>query len=110
MREGVSKVSGCLTSATCVLGVFPRALGLFQSGEVLGHSGVDPNGGIEVILCGSHSDGNSIALSHFPSTGPSHMEADDSLLCRGSGRNMEGSIRGSGEVVEWKGRGEEEVE
>ena len=45
---------------------------------------MDPNGGVKVVLCGSHSDGNSVALGHLPGTGTSHMEANDSLLGKGN--------------------------
>ena len=58
---------------------------------------MDPDSGVKVILCGSHADGNSIALGHLTCTGTSHMEADNSLLGKEKDR-VEGLVgRGSGQ-------------
>ena len=71
--QGVGVARGCLTSAPCGLAVHPRAFGDGECGEVLGACGVDSYGGIKVVLGGSQSHGNSVALCDLSSIGTEDM-------------------------------------
>ncbi len=76
---------GCLTSAAGCLHILSGALRNVDGCEILGASWVDPDSGIKVVLCCSHTDGYVVALSDLASVGTEDMEPHYTLLEKGIG-------------------------